>query len=111
VLVNIKLLLFDAAAPTAMAAALARKMAKSRARGKCRLPLVSIAAGYDVRHSHTSRRSRSIVMTAAPNLVAGGERAALVSIASERKPDRDRRRAAGFKLHWGDPDDAKRDRA
>jgi hypothetical protein len=49
VLVNIKLLLFDAAAPTAMAAALARKMAKARLDRKCRLPLVSIAAGYERR--------------------------------------------------------------
>jgi hypothetical protein len=43
---NIKLLLFVAAAPTAMAAALTGKMAKPRARGKCRMSLVSIAAGY-----------------------------------------------------------------
>jgi hypothetical protein len=49
VLVNIKLLLFDAAAPTAMAAALTRKMAERRSRGKCRLSLVSIAAGYGAR--------------------------------------------------------------
>src|SRR5215468_4007923 len=45
-LMNIKLLLFDAAAPTAMAAALTGKMAKPRSPGKCRMSLVSIAAGY-----------------------------------------------------------------
>jgi len=54
VLVNIKLLLFDAAAPTAMAVALARKMAKARIGGKCRLSLVSIAAGYGVHDSRAS---------------------------------------------------------
>jgi hypothetical protein len=32
-----------------MAAASARKMAKADARGKCRLPLDSIAAGYGAR--------------------------------------------------------------
>src|SRR4030095_5387171 len=45
-LMTIKLLLFDAAAPTAMATALTGKMAQPRPFGKCRMSLVSIAAGY-----------------------------------------------------------------
>jgi hypothetical protein len=57
VLVNIKLLLFDAAAPTAMAAALARKMAQGRLDRKCRMSLVSIASGYGVRIPDSSATS------------------------------------------------------
>jgi hypothetical protein len=41
------------AAPTAMVAALLQKMAKPRDGGKCRMSLVSIAAGYGLAETHT----------------------------------------------------------
>jgi len=48
-LVNIKLLLLDCCDADRDGRRLDRKMAKARASGKCRLPLVSIAAGYGAR--------------------------------------------------------------
>jgi glutathione S-transferase len=44
-----------------MAAALPRKMAKVRAGGKCRLPLVSIAGGYGARAARSAIEPRRIV--------------------------------------------------